>query len=409
MFGKILIVLLMLTSLVPSMSLGGSNVRYLPAFNVLLMIAAYALFCLKDRENREHLWVYYKGNKYILIVVVLYIITIWVSSYKTGMKESIAMISGISVVLVVMHFLFPVLVKKRKDFLVIPAALFSIGMLNALFALEFLISSKVRGSFYGIYRVLDLSDKFAMMHGFKITVLQGVFSNPNSLGMLIALAVPACLFLILEAKRLSSRIMLISCLLFFLFVVFSSFSRASILASAIMVLLFPAVRVKLFFNIARIFLITLSSAMALLIIAGTNLDLLSALKITSAGRVAYWNKSIESIQLHMKYGIGSANIVPLLSESAHNTFIEIALGFGIPALIFYALYMILAVLKAGVSKERNLSIYTILTVAGFSVLHLFETLQYGGLSIANFYFLIVLVSYLSVTSSLINRDKALAC
>jgi hypothetical protein len=137
-----------------------------------------------------------------------------------------------------------------------------------------------------------------------------------------------------------------------------------------------------------------------LIISGVKFSSSGTLKIIFGDRVDLWNRSVEAIQDNMAYGIGLSNIVKLLSHASHNTYIEIALGFGISALIFYSLYLIVSILKVKLQKDRNLSIYTLLTFSSFSVLQMFETLQFGGLSIANFYFLIVLVSYLSISSSL---------
>lgn len=402
MFGKILIVLLMLTSLIPSMSLGGSNVRYLPAFNVLLMIAVYAIFCLKDRENREHLWAYYKGNKYILIVVALYIVTIWISSYKTGIKENIAMISGLSVVLFIMHFIFPVFIKTREDFIFIPKSLFVIGLLNAIFAAEFLVLYKKFNINYGIADVMDLSDKVNVLPSLKMPRLLGIFSNPNSLGILMAISLPAGLMLVMEAKKLTSKLMFVLCLLVLFFVLISSFSRASILSMLFIGVLFCALYFKAMLNIIKTLLLLLTLTVNFLILNGIELSFLKKLfaSSTSNMRVDLWNKGIEMSRNNPFYGYGPSKVTELLGGyAAHNTFIEIATGSGVIALLLYSCYLILILLKIRHEADVNLAKYALLLVAVFSVLQLFETLIFGGMSIGNFYFLVGIISYLSVTSS----------
>lgn len=551
MFGKILIVLLMLTSLIPSMSLGGSNVRYLPAFNVLLMIAVYALFCLKDRENREHLWAYYKGNKYILIVVVLYIITIWVSSLitpsvrvsaplirtsapgtpqtfsvkydvakgpvnrsevyflvnytpigdnaidlryvqrtntfslltpkgwvgcspgaaisltssqgtlncanttvtfsgnnltinwnitpnaefasttaknlyaaqntgaaslvwnnignwtidNTGLKESMALLTGISAVLFIMHFLFPLLVKTREDFIFVIKALFVIGLLNAIFAAEFFLQHKLFNSNYGIFDIVDFFGKFNMLPTLKVPRLMGVFLNSNSLGILMSITMPAGLMLIMESNKLPSKLMFALYVLGLVFALISSFSRASILASIITFIVFLALRRKVIFDTFRVVMAALVVLLITLIFTGAKLDVLQALWITSPERIYIWGKAIDAIHTTMLSGIGASNIASFLlnplvgvPQAAHNTYIEIALGFGVIALFLYSVYLIITIQRIKWHEDRNLSIYAMLVFSNFSVLQLFETLQFGGLSIANFYFLASVVSYLSVTA-----------
>ncbi len=401
MFGKILIVSILLTSLIPSISLGGSNLRYLPAFSALFLFALYSLFCIRNGENRNYLKNYLYENKYILLIVILYILMIYFSSFNVvEINKNLMLVSGISIILIVIHFLFPVILQKREDFLFIPKTLFLIGLLNSTIAIILFILNKIKNTQYGIDGIQLFSAKFAILPELEVTVLKGIFSNPNSLGMLMAIVFPAGLLLIMETKKLSSKLMLISCLFMFLFTLVSSLSRASILATTITLLLFIALRAKLFFTIIRIFIIVFISLITFLIISGVKFSSSGTLKIIFGDRVDLWNRSVEAIQDNMAYGIGLSNIVKLLSHASHNTYIEIALGFGISALIFYSLYLIVSILKVKLQKDRNLSIYTLLTFSSFSVLQMFETLQFGGLSIANFYFLIVLVSYLSISSSL---------
>lgn len=393
----------MLTSLIPSMALGGSNVRYLPAFNVLLMIALYALFCLKERENREHLWFYYKNNKYVLIAVILYIITIWISSYKTGAQEDLVMTAGISVVLLVLHFLMPVFIKTKHDFAFVVKAFLAIGLLMAIFTIALFILYKAKQVTYGISELSDtqnLSRKFSFLPDFEMQAVRGIFLNPNSLGIFMAIVFPSALFLFMENKKWIYKFMLILTMALFIGSLLGSFSRASIAAVVVSLLLFVAVRWSVIFNTVRIFFIGCVVVISSIIIAGIKIDIPDNVAKLSANRIALWNTAIEAIHDNMVSGIGVSNIIKFLprQQSSHNTYIEIALGFGIGALIAYSLYLIIIVTKMRVNRDRPFTIYTLLTFSSFFVLQTVETLQFGGLSIANFYFLIVLVSYLSVTS-----------
>ena len=99
MFGKILIVSILLTSLIPSIFLGGSNLRYLPAFSTLFLFALYSLFCIRNGENRNYLKNYFYENKYILLLVTLYILVICFSSFNVvEINKNLMLVSGISIV-----------------------------------------------------------------------------------------------------------------------------------------------------------------------------------------------------------------------------------------------------------------------------------------------------------------------
>jgi len=403
MVQRILIIFLLTTSLIPSMFLKGSNFRYLPAFIIVFISGMYALFSLKESKNLNHLKTYYRGNKNILLVVFLYVLMIWVSSFKTGIKENLVLISGITSVLIIMHLLFPLLIQTRKDFVFIIKTLFCVCILNAIIAVSILLINKYENIHYGIYKIgVPLSSKLEALPGIKITVLQGIFSNPNSLGILMAFIFPAILFLIQETKSLLYRFLLIVCVLLMSFTLLHSFSRASIFSTIIVLLFFLLFYFsKGFFTVAKVIMISITLLFNLLIASGIDLNFLKNQKIIHTGRFDLWDRAIEIIQGNMLFGIGYSNtfrVLPL-GYSSHNTFIEIALGSGILAMILYSIYLLLLILKIRLDKDPELSIYVLLSLLSFSVLQIFETLLFGGMSIANFYFLIVMISYLSITSS----------
>jgi len=400
MLQKILIVSLLVTSLIPSMFLNGSNFRYLPAFTVLFISGIYALFNLKKSKNLNHLKIYYQNNKYILVMVFMYLVVIWVSSFKTGIKENLVLISGMTFVLIAMHFLFPVFIKKKEDVLFIAHTLLFIGLFNCIITILLFLLKQAINTRYGIYGIQSIASKFGIFPEFNIEVLRGIFSNPNSLGILSASILPAILFSFAEAKSPRSRFFLI---LFFLLnniVLLSSFSRASVLSAIVVLLFFSCSYVnRIFFHLSKIFILFTIVLFNFIIILGCDISYLKNLKITSVGRVSLWNKAIEIIHNNLIHGIGfSKTAIALKGLTSHNTFIEISLGSGVVAMILYSFYLILLLPKINLKDKDtvNLSHFTLLSILGFSVMQLFETLLFGGLSIANFYFLITIIAYLSL-------------
>lgn len=402
MLHKALIISLLITPLIPSIFLNQSSLRYFPIFLALFASGVYAMVSLKDRKNLAHLKTYYQNNKYILIAVLLFVLTVWSSSFKAGIKENLVMVAGMSLVLIIIHFLFPILIQKREDFALIPKTLFFIGLLNSIVAISLLLLNKYANIYYGIYRTTGAFpfSKFAIFQELKVTVLKGIFSNPNSLGILIAFVFPAALFLIKETKSRKSMLLLTICALLLIFTLLSSFSRTSILSTTVVLFFFFLFLLrKTFLNIARILMVLIILSINFIIVTGIDLSPLKKLIITSPHRIDLWNKAIQMIHNNIFSGIGASNTVNFFFISSHNTFIEIALGTGIGAMITYSLYLILLVIKIKPNNSSSLSAYTLLSFLSFSILQVFETLLFGGLSIANFYFIVVLVSYLSMTSS----------
>jgi O-antigen ligase len=394
---KILIVLLLITSLIPSMFLGGGSLRYMPVFVALFLTVLYCLYCLKKKGNRDHLITYTDRNASLLIIVVLYIVMIWISALTMD-KGTVAFVAGISFVLLVMHIFFPLLVNKREDVIFIAHTLLCICLFNCIIAAVFFILDQTMNTQYGVYKIQWLSAKLRFLPKIKISVLKGIFSNPNSLGMLITAVLPALLYLIKEDKRFS-RSVLVPIGLLFAFTLFHTFSRSSILAvsfvlTSFLVLIFA----KRFMIILKMLTLPIILAFPFLILFGINVSFMQN-DIMMSKRIPLWNHAIETIRDNMFFGIGILNTEKILSRSSHNTFVETALGFGSLAMILYSAYLLAFLLKMRSDKDPALSQYALLTFLSFSILQIFETLLFGGMSIANFYFLIVIVSYLSVTSS----------
>ena len=113
-FDKIIIVAILITSLIPSMFLGAGNSRYIPFFIILFISCIHVLISIKRNKNIDRLRNYYVKNKYILSVVLLYIFVIWVASLNTGIKDNLILISGVSFVLVAVHFFIPVIINKKE-------------------------------------------------------------------------------------------------------------------------------------------------------------------------------------------------------------------------------------------------------------------------------------------------------
>lgn len=72
--------------------------------------------------------------------------------------------------------------------------------------------------------------------------------------------------------------------------------------------------------------------------------------------------------------------------------------YGLPAMMLYCAFFILLTTKIGRSSDGSLSAFMMLTLLSFYILQFFETQLFGGMSIANFYFLILAISYLSISS-----------
>jgi hypothetical protein len=70
----------------------------------------------------------------------------------------------------------------------------------------------------------------------------------------------------------------------------------------------------------------------------------------------------------------------------------------LPVMMLYCAFFILLTTIIGRSSDGSLSAFMMLTLLSFYILQFFETQLFGGMSIANFYFLISAISYLSISS-----------
>ncbi len=337
-------------------------------------------------------------------MVFMYLVAIWISSFKAGIKENLVLISGITFVLVVMHLLFPIIIQTRKDFLFVIKTIFLIGIVNSVIAILLLLLSIYNISDYGIHASgAPISQKFKVFTNDTIIILRGIYANPNSLGVLLAFIFPAILFLIQETKLLRSKFLLAAGALLVGVTIFCTFSRASILSTIVVSLFFLLFYVnKDILKLAKTIMVSIILLFHSIIVFGVSLDFLRNQKFMYNIRVDWWANAIDIIQNNMLFGIGASNTVkirPGKSFSCHNTFIEIALSFGVLALLLYSLYLILYILKTKKDGDPNLYFYIILSLLSFSILQIFETLQFGGMSIANFYLLVNIIAFLSVKQS----------
>ena len=391
---KVLIVLLSVASLTPSMFLGEGAIRYVPPFAVLFLLALYGGLSLRKAEYRVHFRAFTSKHTLLLCLVGLYLIAIW-SVSLSRLPADLTVVAGITIVLVICHLFLPLLVRTRQEFVFVARTVFFTCLIACLAALVFLAINRLTGASYGIYKVKWLTAKLRFLPKIKITVIRGIFSNPNSFAMLIAMGLPSLMFLIREEERPLYRLLLGGAGLLCFITLLQTFSRTALLSAVValfMSLLFLTGRHLL--AVAKALVAFLLLGFPVVIIFGIDMDFMKV-KMVPTDRIALWSNATELIRQHPLTGLGIQAVQETLTKSAHNTFIETAAAFGLIAMGIYTAYLIVFLVKLQPGEDRAAMLYALLTLAAFSILQCFETLIFGGMSISNFYTLIITLSYLS--------------
>ncbi|MGC2063710.1 MAG: O-antigen ligase family protein [Thermodesulfovibrionales bacterium] len=409
---RILIVLLLVVSLLPTIVRHGSIVRYGIAGGVLFIAAVTALLLLRDADHQTHLMSFLLTNRLFVAALVLYGVAISVAARAGGaLPDNVHALGGFFIIITILLFL-PVAVREKGQFIFLVQALFIVGVVNATVAFLLLVLKWACGSSLGIFPVWQFSNnKLALMQKTGIPyVMKGLFWHPNFLGILSAFTLPSGLFLAQQAPSRSTKWLYRAGLVLLLFSLAGAFAFISMVAACIGLVLFRVSTKKTIVTLTRMFIVISVLTMNIVILAGGDLTFLNSLPITSPGRVERWNKAIMIIHEHPFWGVGASNSSAFLPGglSAHNTFVDIALGSGIPAVIIYSAFLLNVADKICRPGKDSLSAYMVTSFLCFFFLQFFETQLPGGMSVANFYFLMLTTAYVSISSSGMMQMKSLA-
>ncbi len=371
----------------------------MPPFIVLSFYGLYALARLRLADQRTRFRQHLQTHPMILAAVCLYVLALFISALHSGNQDDLILAAAAGMVLAVAHLLLPISIENRRDLVVLLRIVVGTATFCSTTALGALVVTLLTGHEVMIYPARLLYDKAHILGRMGILfVARGIFSHPNYLGMLANLALPGALFLGGEARTKAGKSLVAVCMVLCLAGVAASASFV-VLPSLLLVLLFyhTASR-KAVFRGLRLLVILLIVVPNVIILTRADLSLLSASPVTSPGRIFLWNSSIRVIGEHMLLGVGPVQAAKSLTGgyAAHNTFLDIALAAGIPAMMLYSCYLLLILKKLAFKNDAPLSVFALLTVLSFSVMQLFETLIFGGMSVANFFFLVIVVSCLAV-------------
>ena len=406
---RLLMSLLLITSLCPSIVLHGSILRYGPPLAVLFIAAIFVALDLRDSRQRPLLTSFMRANRLLLAVASLYMVAISVSALVVGTARDAVYILGSILTVCTLHVYVPLAVREKRDFIFLMKLLFIIGVSNASVALALVALKWFYGCGLGVFPVGQFgSNKLSVLEQMHIPyVMKGLFWHPNFLGILLAFALPSGLYLARQAQALSHRLLYEAGLAVSFIAMAGAFAFISLVPACAALALFPVISKCRISGILRLFVVLSVLAVNFVVFAGVDLTFLKVLPGVPIGRVDRWNTAIPLIHEHAFWGVGLSNAARYLPGglSAHNTFIDTALGNGLPAMILYSALFILLTGKTGLSGDRNLSAFMILTLLIFSFLQFFETQLFGGMSIANFYFLVTAISYLSISSPRTFREE----
>jgi hypothetical protein len=397
---RLLIFFLFVTSLFPAI-LHSKGWGYGPAFVILFITSIFTLSELRDNQRRLELKSFVLDNKLLVTIILLYVIITSTSTWMIGSLSDSAYVIGSAIIIAVLLLFVSLQVREKGSFIFLIKLLFLVGVVNSVIALILLVLKWSHGLSLGIFSTGQFSDtKLEVLQKMNVLyALKGLFWHPNFLGILLAFAFPAGLFLAHEANSLRNRALYIAGLALFLITMAYAYAFIAFVPVCMVLVLFPIIRMRLVFNLVRIFIAAIVLAINIIVVMGNDLTFLKSLPITSKIRVDLWNHAIIVIHEHLLFGVGASNAADYLPFrlSAHNTFISIALGNGILAMLLYSAFLLTLTWRIRLTADAHLSIYTILTFLTFFILQLFETQIFGGMSIANFYFLIMTFAYLSIS------------
>lgn len=281
----------------------------------------------------------------------------------------------------------------------------------------------------------------------SVPVLYSVMASSGYFGLLLFYAVTSGLVLLLTEKKRSAVLFLIASVLSMTVALFLTFSRASLMALSIFLVLFLPITLRrsIFLTVYTILVLVISLSLVTglgirvyragandptLVTTSRKLDdakapskakvnevslalpddsnLSGRAKYDSAGRLALWLASWDWLKQHPFFGAGLGNspgaIGPLINEglsryqglSPHNTFLRTAVELGLPGLLFYLVFLgsvgIVLLKKFLIPRVRGESGFLGLVMIIFAALsyQLFVTTFSLGLGFINFYFLILI-------------------
>jgi hypothetical protein len=398
--GLFLIFLLFVISLFPTI-FQNKVWGYGPPFAMLFITALFTLFELRDNTYRLALKSYAQDNRVPVVILLLYLVTTSISACIIGSFSNSAYAVGSAITIGALILFISAQVREEESYIFLIKLLFLIAAVNSVIALMLLLLKWSLGISLGIFPIDLFGDrKLVILQALNVPyVLKGLFWQPNALGILLAFAFPAGLFLAHEAKDLRSKALYIAGLSLFMITMACAFAFISFVPVFVVLALFPIIRNQWVFNLVRVFIMAIVLAVDAIVLTGSDLTFLKSLPITSPIRVDLWNTAIAVIHNHLFFGVGASytsHYLPL-QLSAHNTFLEIGLGNGIFSLGLYSLFLLTLTWRIRLSVRAHLSAYMLLTFLTFFILQMFETLVLGGLSIGNFYFLAMTLAYLSLS------------
>ncbi|GKX66109.1 O-antigen ligase family protein [Inconstantimicrobium mannanitabidum] len=189
----------------------------------------------------------------------------------------------------------------------------------------------------------------------RIAKLQfsGVYSNPNTLGIISLFSIIMILILISIRKNKTDRIILISNIICQFFLLYISDCSSALLGLAVFVLciVFFLLR-KNIFRIMYLAVIIIPSVV-FIIRSYKNYKLMDYLN----GRFDLWKAAINVSKQHLFFGVGNGNLVDVVKHSTklqlwgidagglHNIFFQVLVSNGVIALLIFIIFIVVFVVK----------------------------------------------------------------
>jgi len=337
-------------------------------------------------------------QKALLAAGIGYLLASWISMPMSGSRSELLAMLVATFTLVFSFLVVPVLAVRSRDIEAILEAVAIAGM--AVIAVSWLLAllKVVGGPSWGLAPAGDLIfEKRALLEKWSIPfALKGPFAHPSFLGEVVICSTPGLLLMARKAARPRTRILVGLALLLCLLTLAASFSIIACIPFVLTLLGMTIFRPAAFHRLLGVGAAASVLFFTVAVLAGWSFDFLNHLPLRSETRVLLWDRAVALIHAAGSWGMPPEQAVRLMPYglAAHNTVIETALLFGIAAMIFYSLTVLLVLWQTS-RHVRDVSgravFYLVLATV---VMQSFEYIPLGHFGLLNFYFIVIVVPFL---------------